>query len=47
MMAPGSHPQAHYTGLKRDRWLVGIVAGAALAYLIGKAAGLGGSRRAG
>lgn len=47
MISPGSrHHEDHGQDHKRhpskaDRWLVGLVAGAALMYLLGKALGLG------
>lgn len=44
MIAPGHPPhEDHHEGhpSKPDRWLVGLVAGAALMYLVGKALGLG------
>lgn len=45
MISPGSHhhhDDSHDRHpAKPDRWLVGLVAGAALMYLLGKALGLG------
>lgn len=44
MLIPGQHHQEdHHEAdpAKVDRWLVGLVAGAALMYLLGKAMGLG------